>query len=145
MSIAHAARPFRRLLEYVPDDVILEAASRDFEMSDGEKCLAGWVLRGVLARIVDAATESVDLGEEGETLEYNEDYNENIAGPVDPPEMLSAFVGGRESTWAKLFNGVMRVEGATNFMGVPYQVTLPVIEYAFARRVAEAVERTRGH
>lgn len=140
MSIAHAARPFRRLLDYVPDDVILEAAGREFDMSDGNKCVVGWVLRGVMARLVNKTAERINLDFETVTLDgYGYPYDR-----VSESEMLATLVGGRRDTWEKMFNGVTHDATAVRWDGMPYKVNLPIIEYAFVRRLADAVERTHG-
>jgi hypothetical protein len=109
MSIAHAARPYERLLARLPDEVMLEIAGHEFEMCNENSCVCGWALRAVIARLEGHYIDDVDIW-----------YADGYGGDV--PGTLAKYVGGTSKAWERLF----------------YAVTderLPAVEYAFVRRL----------
>lgn len=97
-------------LRRVPDDVILAAGSRDFEMGDGTTCVCGWVVREALARLPEHKHETAD--------QLNE---------MGYPFRCVTLFGGTEEEWQKIYDGVT------------YGPTLEHVELAFALRMDEAL------
>jgi hypothetical protein len=95
----------------VPDRIILAVMGREFDMSDYQTCVCGWVLREKVAELQNRAASEVDV----------DDLPNSVCR-----ECAGTF-GGTVGDWDDIFMGV--TDGQ-----------LPAIESAFVRRVDEAYE-----
>jgi hypothetical protein len=109
------ANPYYPTLALVPDDVLLETATREFHMGEADRCLVGWLVRAGLARQHGTPAEDVDYWE-------------------DP-----AWTGSTPEVAARLFGGTARAWG-TIFLHACHGPQRALIAEAFAQRVAEAAE-----
>lgn len=109
---AHAR--YLRTLQLVPDDVILEMATRDFNMRSADSCLCGWAVREGLAAL---ASLPVD------------DFRILPTATLYVPAECQRLYGGSLSEWRAIFFDVV---DSGHF---------PAIERAFVERIEQAVER----
>lgn len=102
---------FYTTLCYLPDDVVLDIATREMDMGDHKTCLCGWALRAIVAKVQQVTTERAEPP-----------YGSIVGG-------LAKRVGGTQSEWNDIFIGVCDDE------------KLLKIELAWVYRVDDAVER----
>jgi hypothetical protein len=106
--------PYLKTLRRLPDDVVLDMATREFEMGLGDTCVCGWALRAGLSLANGETPDEVQL----------------FGGPslrdTAVTEDLAKEFGGQRGEWEDIWDGVC--------MG-----DLPDIELAFAIRLDEAV------
>lgn len=105
--------PYLKTLRRLPDEVVLDMATREFDMDAYDHCLCGWAIRGALSYMDGCTPEEVD--------------SDVVAGQGNGsvPRGLAERYGGEVEAWKTIFVGV---QGAR----------LPTIERAFVERVAEA-------
>ena len=81
-------------LRRVPDDVILSAATREFDMWAGDTCVCGWVVREALGRLngTDAAQQDVFFSHHVAQQQFGGTREEwgRIYGSVTYPSGLAA-------------------------------------------------------
>jgi hypothetical protein len=101
-------------LRLIPDDVILDMATRTFNMDQSQTCIVGWALRDMLGQPhITYSWRAID------------DAVETFGGTVDE--------------WYNLYIGVCHFL-PRGWSDEPY---LPEIELAFVQRVDEAVKNSR--
>lgn len=105
----------KRLLDRVPDFIILSTASRGLNLYNIDSCLCAAFVREELVLIHDTAYESVWA-------------RDQLDSSSVVPRRCSEMFGGSFTDWEWLFNGVAHTE------------IVPTIERAFVARVIEAVE-----
>jgi hypothetical protein len=114
-------------LRRIPDEIILEMATREFVMGSAPSCLCGWALLEDLAALqAKPLDELVDnrAGDDPSFTNHDLFYNSSNAGAMQ--RMIDAF-GGTKREWDAVFLGVCRAP------------ELRLIELAFTLRVEEAV------
>lgn len=101
-------RTYLKTLRRIPDDAILDMATREFDMGDPETCICGWAFAEALAIAAGAPAEDVKSC----------DWVTNA--------MCCNVFGGTQQEWLDIFGGVTS------------ETTMPLIELAFVHRVEEA-------
>lgn len=112
-TIAQYLKTLRRL----PDDVVLDLATRELELFSPSRCVCGWAVRLGLAQAA-----GVPAKDELDTFEYHGMLP--VCGTV--ASMVELY-GGTIDEWADIFSGVTE------------EREMPVIELALVKRVLEAV------
>lgn len=114
-------RKYKRLLDRVPDDIILSVGSREIMLESDASCLVGWVVREGIARIVNVDPTDVHL--------RTEQVAEAVDCSVDDPTfaVCTRMYGGNVDHWRELY------------FGVTYREELPDIERAFVNRIEDAI------
>lgn len=92
---------FLQTLRRLPDDVVLDMATREFQMGEPDTCVCGWAIRHALARRLDVAPEDVNgdtVSVHSEEKLYGGTWQEwysifqGVCGDVDLPLIELAFV-----------------------------------------------------
>lgn len=122
-------RGYLKTLRRIPDNIVLSLATRNFEMTNPASCLTGWALREAVGALRGQPAE-------------------DVPGNQYLWESCSEQFGGTDDEWRRIFDGVCcagdseKKNSAGYCMGCGGGDThghLPLIEEAFARRVAECV------
>jgi hypothetical protein len=113
-AVPRAVLPYLTTLRRLPDDVVLDIATRDLDLWRPCRCVCGWAVRAGLAR------SSGDWTEErtGDAV---------LTGRISVLSAMEQMYGGTLDEWQEVFVGVVQ----------PLQ--LPLIEHAFVLRLDEAV------
>ena len=115
--------PYLETLRRLPDDVVLDMATREFDMVWGHLCLCGWAMRAALSRANGKAPDefgAVDVG--------------------SPVHGLVEKFGGTVAEWSAIYWGVTPVMEST-YYDDPLSGHIMDIELAFVYRVEEACGR----
>lgn len=115
--------PFLKTLRRLPDDVVLDMATREFAMHSEDACLCGWALRASLSRLDGKAPEEFS----------GDDWDD----PNTDTEIVRLF-GGTPDEWRDIYVGVTEKSDNMWDYYVGRRGKLPEIERAFIERVAEA-------
>jgi hypothetical protein len=118
--IEELAKGFLATLNRVPDDIVLETATRDLELTVDVTCLCGWFARQQIGRM---------LGVDGDEIVGSSDLLDH-----DPRGFCARKFGGTDREWRELFLGVV---GGPNW-NEPELIA--ATELAFTDRVIAATE-----
>jgi len=119
---------YRNLFDRLPDEIVLDMATRDLDMESHNACVCGWALR--LALQNGAAAEDITLTD---SLDWNRPIHPFVVEHAGPdvrwhacavPAALAVKVGGSPEEWQELFAGVLEA------------AEMPLIELAFVDCVA---------
>lgn len=116
--MSEAYLPYLTTLRRIPDEVILDMATREFQMFSARSCVCGWALRGGLSLLNGKTPDEFDV-------------NGN-------PAAMAARFGGTDEEWRAIFIGVTAGCGTPGCGVCRAAGKLPDIELAFVHRVAEA-------
>ncbi len=111
----------RNVFRSIPDDVILDMATREFNMWNPNSCVCGWAMRAGLDKLTDAGFGPV-------------------ARNIESRNMLWCGSPQSDKACCEMFNGATRAEWFEVYNGVTYD--LPIVEEAFVERLNEAVENS---
>lgn len=116
-------RKYLQTLRRLPDEVVLDMATREFTMSRADFCLCGWAMRAALSQA------------NGKTPEEFDDFG-------FPSDMAERF-GGTEDEWRAIYLGVTPqwsdlIVGGLEWAENQLRGKLATIEEAFVHRVIEA-------
>lgn len=125
--------PYLKTLRRIPDEIILDMGTREFEMGSSSACVCGWALRAALAPILSLAPHRIAPEWDGSAYSscQVDDPRLEMYGVV---ERCVNFWGGTHDEWYALFTGVI-----PPYNGLPLRGRLPEIERAFVERLNEAV------
>lgn len=116
---------YRQALDLVPDGIILDMATRKIEVTDGNACVVGWVLREQVAAMVEIRAEEVV---NAQIPLWAPSVSLALAlCSEEIPQMAAHLFGGTQEQWDTLYLGAM--------------FDTPMVEAAFARRLGQALER----
>lgn len=101
----------------IPDDIILDMATREFEMDDENACVCGWAMKLGVEKLKDVGFGMSFADVENSTLDIS----------LDSDRVCSIIYGGDSYDWDILFTAVT------------YDALLPAVEIAFVNRLNEIV------
>lgn len=116
----------RNVFKSLPAEVILDMATRDFNMNHNRSCVCGWAFRAGIDRLKDAGFSHL-----ADTLKQ-----EHIGTTDDSYDHASDSKDG----CVKLFNQASEEDWDTVYNGVTEDDVLPIIELEFVRRLDRAVQ-----
>jgi hypothetical protein len=108
MARRQRVKEYLSTLRKLPDDIVLDLATRELELNNPQRCVCGWAVRASLGKLQDRDPARVNMED------------------VDEAEWLNQSYGFGDVTWHEIFDGVVEALEA------------PVIEEALRIRVIEA-------
>lgn len=127
---------FYRLLQGVPDDILLSVASRDLDLDNPNACLCGWIVREAIGSLAAVDPDTFGLYSRIVDCEVHTQTGKSLLVPWSldrAPVICAMLYGGAYRDWSALYFGV-------SYQGGP-RSSLGAIEEAFTRRVREAASR----
>lgn len=113
---------FLDTLRRLPDDIVLDMATREFRMTEASSCVCGWALQVALDKLIGAPESRP---------------HSLLRDQV--PATLALLFGGAQDEWDAMYYGVLP-RHALRPEFFTYGDHVADIELAFVERVAEAVE-----
>lgn len=122
--------PYLKTLRRIPKAIILDMATRKFEMNEYAACLCGWAVRDALGVAIN-----------GESPQQASDalIGAGVPGSWEAETNIEARrqFGGTQKEWDRVFYGVI---GGTNAYNAYVDASITAaVEEAFTRRVMECV------
>ena len=112
----------RKCFKSLPDDVVLDMATREFEMEDSQQCVCGWAFRAGMEKLKDS--------------EFSGLFSRWIEG--------SGFEEDTMDGCFHLYNQANEYEWGLLYKAVTDNDLLPLIELEFVNRVVQAVNNAEN-
>ena len=111
----------RKVFESLPDEVILNMATREFDMENSCTCVCGWAFRAGIDRLADSGFGP-------------------LAKHLDEKYMSGAFSNGTQQGCSLLYNQASDTDWNTVYYAVTMEDELPVVELEFVKRLDKIVQ-----